>query len=76
MTGKIGHVGERRNTYKVLVGKQKEAGSLGRPRRRRKDNIKMRLEEVECEGTDWIALPQNRDGWCSPLKAVMNIRIP
>ena len=56
--------------YRVLVGKLREARSLGRPRRRWEDNIKMRLEEVGREGMDWIDLPQNRDRWCSPLKAV------
>jgi hypothetical protein len=74
--GKIAHVGERRGTYRVWVGKLREARSLGRPRSRSEYNIKMGLEEVEREDMDWIDLPQNRDRWCSPLKAVMNIRIP
>jgi len=33
---------------------------LGRPRRRWEDNIKMDLQEVGCEGMDWIELAQDR----------------
>ena len=40
--------------YRVLVGKPDGKRPLGRPRRRREDNIKMDLQEVGCRGTDWI----------------------
>jgi hypothetical protein len=53
-TGQIAHVGRGRGTYRVLVGKLRDERSLGRPRSRWEDNIKMRLEEVGCEGMDWI----------------------
>jgi hypothetical protein len=45
---------ERRGVYKVLVGKPEGKKSLGRPRRRWKDNIKVDLQEVELSGMDWI----------------------
>jgi hypothetical protein len=44
--------------YRVLVGKPEGKRSLGRPRHRWKDNIKMDLQEVGCEGMDWIELAQ------------------
>jgi hypothetical protein len=40
--------------YRVLVGKPEGKRPLVRPRYRREDNIKADLQEVECEGMDWI----------------------
>ena len=40
----------------VLVGKPEGKRPLGRTRRRREDNIKMDLQEVRCDGMDWIYL--------------------
>ena len=48
--------GERRGIYRVLVGKLEGKGLLGRCRHRWEDNIKMDLQEVGCEGIDWIAV--------------------
>jgi hypothetical protein len=45
--------GEKRGVYKVLVRKPMEKRPLGSPRRRRKDNIEMDLQEVGW-GMDWI----------------------
>jgi hypothetical protein len=39
-------VGEKMNTYKVMVGKSEEKRLLGRPRCRLDDNIKMDLRDV------------------------------
>jgi hypothetical protein len=38
--------GEKRNTYRLLVGEPEGKRSLGRPRHRRVDNIRMDLLEV------------------------------
>jgi hypothetical protein len=51
-------MGERRGIYRVLVGKPEGKGPFGISRRRWEDNIKMDLEEVDCEGIDWIELAQ------------------
>jgi hypothetical protein len=69
-------MGERRNAYRILVGKQEERRSLGRPRRRCVDNIKMDLREIGCNGRDWIDLSQDRDPWMTLLNTVMNLRVP
>ena len=45
-------MGERRGTYRVLVGKPEGKRPLERPRRKCKDNIKMGLQEMGWEGMD------------------------
>ena len=54
---------EGRGVYRVLVGKPDGKRPLGRHRRRWEDNIKMDLQEVGCEGMDWIELAEDRDRW-------------
>ena len=61
---------------RVQVGKPEGKRPLGRPRRRWEDNIKMNLQEVGCEGMDWIELAQDRDGWRVLVNSVMNLRVP
>ena len=56
MGGTCSTYGERRGVYRVLVGKPEGKRPLERPRRRREDNIKMDLQEVGCEGMDWIGV--------------------
>jgi hypothetical protein len=41
-------MGDRRDVYRVLVGKPEGKRPLGRPRRRWEYNIKMDLQEVKC----------------------------
>ena len=65
-------MGERRGVYRVFFGKPERKRALGRPRRRWDDNIKMDLQEVGCEGVDWIELAKNRDRWWALMNAVMN----
>jgi len=58
------------------VGKPEGKRLLGRPRRSWEDNIKMDLQEVGCEGMDWIDLAQNRDSWWALVNEVMNFWVP
>ena len=67
--------GERRDVYRVLVGKQEGKRPLGRPRRRWENNIKMDLQEVGCGCVDWIELTQDRDGCRALVNALMNFRV-
>jgi hypothetical protein len=47
--------------HRVLVGKPVRKRPLGRPRRGWEDNIKMDLQEVGCEGMDWIGLAHDSE---------------
>jgi hypothetical protein len=75
-TGHVARMGERRDVYRVLVGKPEGKRQLGRPRRRWEDNIKMDLREVGCGGIDWIELAEDRVRWRALVNAVMNLRVP
>ena len=76
MDGACSAYGERRDVYRVLVGKPEGKRPLGRPRRRWEDNIKMDLKEVGCGRMNWIELAQDRDRWRARVSTVMNIRVP
>jgi hypothetical protein len=45
-------MGEKRNAYRILVGKPEGQRLLGRPRRRWVGNIKMDLREIGWDGVD------------------------
>jgi hypothetical protein len=72
---KYGHR-EKRNAYRILMGKPDGKRPRGRPRRRWVDNIKMDLREIGWDGMDWIDLAQDRDQWRAPVNTVMNLRVP
>jgi hypothetical protein len=52
---------EKRNKYRILVGKAQGKRPLGRLTRTLVDNIKMNLREIGCDGIDWIYLAQDGD---------------
>jgi hypothetical protein len=68
--------GGKRNAYRILVRKPGRKRPLGRPRRRREDNIKMDIREIGWGGMDWIDLAQNRDQWRAVVNTVINLRVP
>jgi hypothetical protein len=61
--GHVARMGEKRNTYGLLVGKPEGKRPLGRPRHRWLDNIRMDLGEVGWGNVDWIGLAQDRNRW-------------
>jgi hypothetical protein len=59
--------------YRVLVGKPEGKRSLGRPRRKWADNIKMDDQEVGGSGGDWMELAQDRDRWRALVSTVKKL---
>jgi hypothetical protein len=69
-------MGEKRNAYRLLVGKPEGKRQLGRPRRRWVDNIRMDLGEVEWGDVDWIGLAQDKNRRRALVNSVLNLRVP
>jgi hypothetical protein len=67
----VGHVacmGKGRGVYRVLIGRPKRKGPLGRPWHRWEDNIKRDLREIGINGVKWI--------WLAFVNTVMNLSVP
>jgi hypothetical protein len=54
--GHVARMVETRNAYRILVGNPEGKRPLGKPRRRRVDNIKIYLREIGWNFMDWIDL--------------------
>jgi hypothetical protein len=74
--GHVARTGKGRSIYRVLIGRPEGKKSLGRPRRRWKDNIKMDLREIGIDGANWIQLAQDSVRWRDFVNTVMNLRVP
>jgi hypothetical protein len=56
LAGQVENMGDKRNAYRILVGKPEGKRPLGRPRRRFEDNIKI---DWECTGFHWLRIETN-----------------
>jgi hypothetical protein len=74
--GHLARMGEKRNAYRILMGKPEGKKPLGRPRRRWGGSIKMDLREIGWVGMDWIDLAQDMDQRRALVNTVMNLRVP
>jgi hypothetical protein len=72
----VAQMGEKRNAYRLSVGKPEGKRPLGRRRRRWVDNIRMDLGEVGWSDVDWISLAQDRNRWRDLVNSVLNLRVP
>jgi hypothetical protein len=74
--GHVARMWEDRGVHRVLVGKSEGKRSLGRPRRRWEDNIKIDLQEVGWGRGVWMELAQDRDRWRALVGTVRDFRVP
>jgi len=57
----VARMAEGRSAFKILTGKPTGRRPLGRPRRRREDNIRMDLEEIGINAGNWVDSAQDMD---------------
>jgi hypothetical protein len=74
--GHVARIEEKRNAYRLLVGKPEGKRPLGRPRCRWVDNIRKDLGEVGWGDVDWIGLAKDRNRWRALVNSVLNLRDP
>jgi hypothetical protein len=67
---------EKRNAYRLMVGKPEGKGPLRRQRRRWVDNIRMDLGEVGWGDVDCIGLAEDRNRLRALVNSVLNLRVP
>ena len=72
--GHVARMEEGRSAFKILTGKPTGKRTLGRPRRRLEDNIRMELEEINVG--NWVDSAQDRDYWRALTNAALNLRVP
>ena len=74
--GHVARMGKVRGVHRFLVGKPEGKRPLGRPRRRREDNIKTVLQEVRGCCGDWMELAHDSERWRALVNTVRKIRVP
>jgi hypothetical protein len=71
-----GHIFRELKYYIVIVFVEPEGKrSLGRPRHRWKDGIRMNLREIGWWSVEWTQLAQDSNRWRALVNAVMNLRV-
>jgi hypothetical protein len=66
---------QKKNAYRILVGKPESNRTLGRPRREWLGNIKMELRKKGWDSVDWIDVAQDREQWRALVDTVINLQV-
>jgi hypothetical protein len=74
--GHVARIGEKRNAYRLMVGKPEGKRPLGRLRRRWVNNIRIDLGEVGWGDVDWIGLTKDGNRLRALVNSVLNLRAP
>jgi hypothetical protein len=72
----VARMGEKRNAYRILVGKPEGKRPLERPRCRWVDKINIDLRVIGWDGMDWIDLVQDTVQRRALVNTVINLRVP
>jgi hypothetical protein len=75
-TGHVARMGEKKNAYRLFMGKPEGRRPLGRPRHRWVDNIRMDVREVGWADVDWIGLAKDRNRWIALVNSVLSLWVP
>jgi hypothetical protein len=67
--------GEKRNAYRVLVGRLERKRPQGRPESKWEDN-KVDIREIVWDDVDRINLAVDRDQWQGLMNIVMSLWVP
>ena len=68
----VARMGEGRNALKILIGTPRGKIPLGRPKRRREENIRMDLKVMGTNTRNWVDSVQDRDYWRALLNAELS----
>ena len=74
--GHLAKMEEGRSAFKILTDTPTGKRSLGRPRRRWEDNIRMDLKEIGINTRNWVDSAQYRYYWRAVVNAALNLRVP
>ena len=67
---------EGRGAFKILTSKPAGKRPLGRPRRRREDNIRRGLKEIGVITRNWVDSAYDRNYWRALVNAAFNLGVP
>jgi hypothetical protein len=73
--GRVARMGEKRNAYRILVGKPEGKRPLGRQRLRWVINVKIDFAEIGWDCRNWIDLGKDRDQRRAIVNMVMDLRV-
>ena len=63
----VARMEECRSAFKILRGRPTRKRSLGRPKRRWEDNVRMNLKEIDINTRNWVDSAQDRDYWSAQV---------
>jgi hypothetical protein len=68
-------MGDTRNSDTVFMVRLSIKRKLGRPRRKRKDEIRIDIQKISCDDGRWMEVAQDRAQWRDLVLAVLNLRV-